>query len=240
MLFDRKPKKQDLQDQEGESSHPPASREVFSMLDNLKKAGVQLAVRFAGTELFTSEILGLGRDGFFIDTLTPPSGDRQAKPGRSAEFQSMLEGISYIFKCEVIGKVKFLDELPAFKMSYPVAVRNEARRKNNRLNALGTARFIFMRPFDCDADVVDVGEGGLAFEYPSSLGRLAPGTRLGGTRLDMGSFGTIEVKAEVVGTLVASIGGLSLPSSYRSGVRFFGLNENERVKLTDYLKSLRG
>lgn len=240
MLFDRKQKKTDLMNNEGESHHPPPSQEVFAALESLKKAGVQLAVRFAGNELYTSEILGLGRDGFFIDTLTPPSGDRQARPGRPVEFQSILEGISFAFKCEVIGKVKFLDELPAFKMTYPASVKHEARRKNNRLNTRGTARLIFMRPFDCDADVVDIGEGGLAFEYQSNLGRLTPGTRLGGARLDMGSFGTIDVKAEVMGTLVASIGGLSLPSSYRSGIRFFGLTESERAKLSEYLKSLQG
>ncbi len=237
MLFGKKNKGNE-QSVPFQDEGPLPSPEVFHKLETLKKAGVQLSLRFTSHEAYTSEILGLGRDGFFIDTLTPPAGDRQARKGRSVEIQSILEGVSYGFKSEIVGKVQFLDELPAFKLLYPAEVLEEARRKTARLNARGTSRITFIRPFSCDASVEDIGLGGLSFEYPAETGRLAPGTRLGGAVLELGPFGLIELRADVVGTLVASIGGLSLPATYRSGIKFQSLGESEKNRLTEYLKSL--
>lgn len=216
----------------------PVSPEALVVLENLEKAGVQLTVRFSRSEAYTSSVLGLGRDGFFIDTLSPPSGDRHAKPGKLVEVESLIEGEKYLFRTTVVGKVEFLDELPAFKLKYPRELSTIHRRRAPRMLARGSSRLTFMRPFDCDARVVDIGEGGLAFEYPAELGKLLPGTRLDGARLYMGVYGSVELKCEIVGTLVNSLGGLSLPSSYRTGVRFLPMGESEHAKLSDYLKSL--
>lgn len=217
---------------------PGVSPETFKTLEGLEKAGAQLSLRFTRHEAYTSTILGLGRDGFFIDTLSPPSGDRHAVEGRPVQIETLLDGVSFNFSAKIIGKVGFLDDMPAFKLTYPAELRHEQRRKNRRIHARGTSRLKFTRPFECEGTVVDIGEGGLAFEYNAEEGRLAPGTRIGGGLLEMGQYGVIEVGAEVVGLLVASLGGLSLPSTYRAGLRFTSVTENARAHLAEYLKSL--
>lgn len=235
MFFSRK--KKDSGDA-GRDDGPVVDPGIFRSLESLEKAGAQLSLRFTRHEAYTSTILGLGRDGFFIDTLSPPSGDRHAADGRPVQVETLLDGESFTFRSTVLGKVGFLDDMPAFKLSYPQEVRREQRRKNRRLHARGTSRVTFTRPFECEGSVMDVGEGGLAFEYNAELGRLTAGTRIGGALLEMGQYGTIEIGAEVVGVLVASLGGLSLPSTYRAGARFVSLTETARTKLGDYLKSL--
>lgn len=237
MLFGKKRKGLPFLDDGGDGD-ASISPEVFEVLDRLQKSGTQLTVRFSRSEVYTSELLGLGKDGFFIDTFSPPQGDRHAKAGRLIELESIIEGISYVFRTTVMGKVRFLDDMPAFKLAYPQTLKQEARRKNNRHPTKGTSRISFIRPFACDAPVVDIGEGGFAFEYSAELGRLAHDTRLGGAMLEMGPHGVMEVKVEVVGSLVASLGGLSLPATYRTGVRFLSLSEFEKHKLGEYLKSL--
>jgi len=212
--------------------------EIFRVLESLEKAGTQLVVRFSRNDGFTSSILGLGREDFYIDTLSPPSGDRRAKPGALVEVESLLDGERYHFKTTVTGKVEFLDELPAFKLRYPDELIHEQRRKTKRLSSKSTAWVSFLRPFACDAVVTDIGSGGLGFEYPAEQGRLPVGMRLGGVKLDMGIYGIIEVRGEIVVTLVASLGGLSLPASYRTGMRFTSIGDAERAKLDEYLKSL--
>lgn len=236
MFFSRK--KKDAATPKERDDAPEVEPEIFRTLEGLEKAGAQLSLRFTRHEAYTSTILGLGRDGFFIDTLSPPSGDRHAAEGRPVQVETLLDGESYTFRTNVVGKVGFLDDMPAFKLGYPTELKREQRRKNRRLHAKGTSRFTFTRPFECEGTVVDIGEGGLAFEYNAEIGRLAAGTRIGGGLLEMGQYGTVEVGAEVVGILVASLGGLSLPSSYRAGARFVSLSETAKAKLGEYLKSL--
>lgn len=237
-MFFGKKKKAEPEGAENRGDGPEVNPEVFKKLDSLQKAGAQLSVRFMRNEAYTTSILGLGRDGFFIDTLSPPSGDRHALEGRPVQIEALLDGESYLIRTSVLGKVSFLDELPAFKLAYPKEMRHEQRRKNRRLPTRGTAKLVFTRPFDCEGEVVDIGEGGLAFEYNAEQGRLATGTRIGGAVLELGQYGELGIKGEVVGLLVAALGGLSLPSTYRAGLRFVTLTELEKARLAEYLKSL--
>ena len=54
---------------------PLAPPEVLETLDRLAKGGGQLTVRTRDGQTYTSAVVGLGRDAFYIDTLSPPEGD---------------------------------------------------------------------------------------------------------------------------------------------------------------------
>ncbi len=219
---------------------PPPPAETVRVLERLQKAGAQVLVRPAGPEAYTTVVLGLGRDGFFVDTFSPPEGDRFGVPGRLLDFETLLQGITYTFEARVLGKVQYLDELPAFKLAYPEAVCGERRRKSPRVDTTGDASLSFLEPFRCDAPVVNVSEGGCAFEYEAELGRLPRGTRIPEILVELGRAPVVSVSARVVGNVVAELGGLTLPRRYRASVAFEDLSEEASRVIRTYVVSRRG
>jgi c-di-GMP-binding flagellar brake protein YcgR len=222
-----------------EGEEPTIDPTMFRILERLEKVGSQLLVRLGGRDMYTTTVVGLGRDGFFIDTLTPPTGDAHLRKGAVVELEALLGGVSYHLTSRVVSKVQFLDELPAFKLDYPVNVDETRRRKSPRVPTKGTASISFSRPFQCEATVRDISAGGLAFEYQAELGRLPSGTLLGGALLEMSGQPILEIHPEVVGNLVVELGGLSLPSRYRTSVSFTRLNERGHRFLENYIEALR-
>jgi c-di-GMP-binding flagellar brake protein YcgR len=214
--------------------------EVLEVLQRLEKSGVQLLVQLAGTDVYTTEVVGLGRDGFFIDTFSPPEGDRRVVPGARLYVETLYQGMTYTFETTAQGKVQFVDELPAFKVAYPEAIRSERRRKSPRVETRGDASLSFLSPFACDAPVVNLSEGGLAFDYGADLGRLRMGTLVRDVLLELGRHPVITIQGRVVGNLVAELGGLSLPSRYRASLAFQGLGAKEEAVVRAYLAELKG
>lgn len=212
---------------------------VLEALQALEKAGVQLLAQMGGSDVYTTEVLGLGRDGFFVDTLSPPEGDRRAQPGTRMVLESLYQGITYTFETSVLGRVPFVDELPAFKLSYPTEVRAERRRRSPRLETRGDASLAFRVPFPCDAPVVNLSEGGLAFDYDAELGRLIQGTVLREVLLELGTRPVVAVQGRVVGNLVVELGTLSLPRRYRAGLAFQSLSAEAAGAILGYLGELR-
>ncbi|GAB6061418.1 flagellar regulator YcgR PilZN domain-containing protein [Deferrisoma palaeochoriense] len=239
MLF-RKPKAKEPPPAQPEPEIPPPPEEVIRVLEQLQKAGSQVLVRPGGGEAFTTVVLGLGRDGFFVDTFSPPEGDRFGVPGRLLDFESLIQGVSYTFEARILGKVQYLDELPAFKVAYPTVVRGERRRRSPRVDTVGDASLSFLEPFRCDAPVVNVSEGGCAFEYEAELGRLRPGTRIPEILLELGREPVVTVSARVVGNVVAELGGLTLPRRYRASVSFEPLADEAAEVIRRYLAGRRG
>jgi len=218
---------------------PRAPAAVLDLLQRLEKAGVQLLVRPGGPEEFTSEVVGLGLDALFIDTLSPPWGDARLGAGTRLQVETLLDGITYHFSTVSRGKVQFVDELPALKLDYPAEVDSERRRKSPRIATQGGASLSFLHPFACDAPVVNFSEGGLAFEYAAELGRLKVGTVVPEVLLELGSHPVVRVRGLVVGNLVVGLGGISLPRRYRTGLAFQGLEPRHRELFSTYLDELR-
>ena len=216
---------------------PQIDPRVLEVLERLEKLGVQLVVRAgnAPEESYTTAVLGLGRDGFFVDTLSPPDGDGRVRPGALLLFETLVQGITYRFEATAVGRVQFVDELPAFKVEYPPAIGGERRRKTPRIETAGDASLSFLRPFSCDAPVVNLSEGGLAFEHGAEFGRLRKGVVIRDILLELGSEPVITVQGRVVGQVVCELGGLSLPRRYRVSLAFQGLGEAEQQAVRDYL-----
>jgi len=222
-----------------EPSVPSPDPQVVRTLERLQQSGAQLLVRAGGAEAYTSVVLGLGRDGFFVDTLSPPEGDRRVTPGTRVEIETLLQGITYTFGARVLGKVQFVDELPAFKLAYPEAIHGEKRRKSPRVETAGDVTLSFLRPFACDAPVVNLSEGGMAFEYDAELGRLRRGTVIAEILLELGPHPVVTVQGRVVGHVVAGLGGLTLPRRYRASVAFEGLDDRALETIRAYLATRR-
>lgn len=213
---------------------------VLETLQRLEKAGVQLSVNIGGVESYTSEVVGVGRDAFFIDTMSPPEGDRRAVEGKTIKIETLLSGISYSFEGRILGKVQFLDELPAFKISYPKTIGEARRRKSPRINTVGSGASIsFLHPFSCDAPVVNLSEGGLAFEYDANMGRLRRGATIDEILLELGQNPVISVRCKAVGNLIAELGGLGLPRKYKASLTFQGLSGRDLQIIQTYLASLK-
>jgi c-di-GMP-binding flagellar brake protein YcgR len=213
---------------------------VLEVLDRLEKAGGQLTVRTRDGQTYASAVVGLGRDAFFIDTLSPPEGDERVRAGAPLIVETLFQGTSYRLETVVIGKVRFVDELPAFKLRYPGDIRAERRRKTPRVETKGDASLSFLQPFPCDAPVVNVSEGGLAFEHGAELGRLRRGTVIREILLELGGHDVISVQGRVVGQVVSELGGIGLPRRYRVSVAFQGLRDSDREVVVSYLAELRG
>lgn len=222
------------------AAEPAVAPEVLATLQRLEKSGVQLLAQLTGTDVYTTEVVGLGRDGFFIDTLSPPEGDRRVLPGTRMLVETLYEGMTYTFEAAVVRKVQFVDELPAFKLHYPDRIDAQRRRKSPRVETRGDASLSFLAPFACDAPVVNLSEGGLAFDYGADLGRLRMGTVIRDVLLELGNHPVITIQGRVVGNLVAELGGLSLPSRYRAGLAFQGLAGPELAVIREYLAELQG
>lgn len=227
-------------DEPPETPAPAVAPQVLQTLERLQKTGVQLLIRMPPDEVFTSGVVGLGRDSFFIDTLSPPEGDRRVRAGATVEVETLLQGMRYTFAAQVLGKVQFVDELPAFRVAYPAEIRGEQRRKSPRLRTRGDASLSFLHPFACDAPVVDVSEGGVAFEYPAELGRLRRGAVIREVLLELADSPVLTVHGKVVGNLVAELGALSLPRRYRASLALEGLGAAQREVLRAYLAGLKG
>ncbi|MDW7712549.1 MAG: flagellar regulator YcgR PilZN domain-containing protein [Deferrisomatales bacterium] len=219
---------------------PTAAPEVLGILQRMEKGGVQLLVQLTGTDVYTTEVVGLGRDGFFVDTLSPPEGDRRVTAGARMSFETLLQGVTYTFEAPVVGRVQFVDELPAFKLSYPERIDAEQRRKSPRVETRGDASLSFLAPFPCDAPVVNLSEGGLAFDYGADRGRLRTGTVLRDVLVELGRHPVVAAQGRVVGNVVAELGALSLPSRYRAGLAFQGLQPEVLAVIRAYLAELEG
>ncbi len=237
MLFRKKP---DSPSPPEEPEGPSVEPATLALLESLQKSGVQLLVRMGGPDVYTSEVVGLGRDGFFVDTLSPPGGDARVQSGTVLEIETLVRGTTHLFEAPVLGKVQFIDELPAYKIAYPSEIRSERRRKSPRVDTRGDASLSFLQPFACDAPVVNLSEGGLAFEYPAELGRLRKGAVVRDVLLELGAHPVITVQGRVVGNVVAELGGISLPRRYRTSVSFQGLTGREAATIRAYLGELRG
>ena len=211
----------------------------MDLLQRLEKAGVQLLVRPGGLEDFTTEVVGLGIDAFFIDTLTPPGGDARLAAGATLEIETLYQGITHIFRTTSQGRVQFVDELPAFKLDYPQQVDSERRRKSPRLDTRDDASLSFLKPFACDAPVVNLSAGGLAFEYAAELGRAKVGALIREVLLELGNRPVLRLQVRVVGNLVVELGGISLPRRFRTSVSFQGLSADAREQIGDYLEELK-
>jgi len=222
------------------SSATLAPPEVLEVLNRLEKGGGQLTVRTRDGQTYASAVVGLGRDGFFIDTLSPPEGDERVRPGAPLTIETLFQGISYRLETSVVGRVRFVDELPAFKLDYPEAIHAEKRRKTPRVETKGDASLSFLRPFACDAPVVNLSEGGLAFEHGAELGRLRRGTVIREILLELGEHPVISVQGRVVGQVVRELGGIGLPRRYRVSVAFQGLRVSDVEIVLSYLAELKG
>lgn len=220
-----------------EEVFPPANPRVLEVLERLEKTGGQLTVRPDKGDAHTSAVVGLGRDSFFIDTLSPPEGDVLVKPGSRVRIETLFQGILYRFEAKVLGRVRFVDELPAFRLEYPDDIPGERRRKSPRIATNGDASLSFLQPFACDAPVVNVSEGGAAFEYGAELGRLRRGAVLKGLLLELGRLPVISIQARVVAQVVCELGGLGLPRRYRVGIVFQGLSPSELELVRTYLQA---
>ena len=219
----------------------PSDPRVLEVLERLEKAGVQLLVRPEGTdELYTTEVVGLGRDGFFVDTLSPPGGDRRVRAGALLRVETLYQGINHTFSASVLGRVQFVDELPAFKLAFPSAIRSERRRKSPRLATQGDASLSFLSPFSCDAPVVNLSEGGLAFEYEADAGRLRTGAGVRDILLELGTHPVVTVQGRIVGNVVAELGGISLPKRYRASLAFQSLEPGALEVIRLYLSEIKG
>jgi c-di-GMP-binding flagellar brake protein YcgR len=214
---------------------------VLQILERLEKAGAQLLVRLEGIdEVYTTEVVGLGRDGFFVDTLSPPGGDRRVRAGALLSVETLYQGISHTFSASVLGRVQFIDELPAFKIAFPAEIRSERRRKSPRLAIQGGASLSFLSPFSCDAPVVNLSEGGLAFEYEADAGRLRTGAVVRDILLELGTHPVVTVQGRIVGNMVAELGGISLPKSYRASLAFQSLDPAALEVIRLYLSEIQG
>lgn len=235
------PKTQQPQPQSPERSPgPTVAPAVLETLQRLEKAGVQLSVDLGGFEQYTSEVVGVGRGAYFIDAMSPHDGDRRAVEGARARIETLLSGITYSFESKVLGKVQFLDELPAFKLSYPHEIRGERRRKSPRIDTSDSGASIsFLRPFSCDAVVVNLSEGGLAFEYDADLGRLKRGAVIDEVLVELGQNPVFSVRCKIVGNLIAELGGLGLPLKYRASLAFLGLSRVNLQLIQAYLTGLK-
>ncbi len=230
----------EAQGPETEADPPVIPPEVFGPLERLHKAGAQVLVRVGASEGYTTSVVGLGRDAFFLDTLSPPDGDRRVRAGTYLTAESLLAGVRYAFRARVLGKVEFVDELPAFRLAYPDEVTAAQRRQSPRLRTRGDVSASFLQPFPCDAPVVDLSEGGLALEYEADRGRLRTGTRVRELLLELGDQPVIPVQGRVVANLVIEVGGLSLPRRYRASLAFEDLSPAHREAVRSYLGGLPG
>lgn len=237
MIFGKK-KAPELDDEEPAAL--PVAAEVMEILDRLEKAGGQLTVRTRDGETFTSSVVGLGRDAFFIDTLSPPEGDLRVAAGGILTVETLFQGMLYRFDAAVSGKVRFVDELPAFKVAYPERIHAERRRRSPRVETSGDASLSFLQPFSCDAPVVNLSEGGLAFDLGAELGRLRRGTVIRDLLLELGAHPVVSVQGRVVGQVVSELGGLGLPRRYRVSLAFQALEGREREVVLAYLAELKG
>lgn len=222
-----------------EPAAPPVAAEVMEILDRLEKGGGQLTVHTADGGSYTSAVIGLGRDAFYLDTLSPPEGDLRVAGGGRLSVETLFQGIQYRFDAFVTGKVRFVDELPAFKVEYPDRIEAERRRKSPRVAIQGDASLSFLQPFSCDAPVVNLSEGGLAFELAAELGRLRRGTMLRDVLLELGGHPVFAVQGRVVGQTVSELGGLGLPRRYRVSLAFQGLAAPGRDLIRTYLAELQ-
>lgn len=214
----------------------PLDPAVLEVLGRLESTGAQLLIRPKGAgESYTSAVVGRGRDGFFVDTLSPPDGDARLRVGSTVEVETLFQGLIYRFETTVLGKVRFVDDLPAFKLTYPEWLRGERRRRNPRVDTRGDASLSFLRPFPCDAPVLNVSEGGLAFEYGAELGRLRKGVLLHDVLLELGAHPVVNVTGRVVACNVAELGGIGLPRRFRISLAFQGLAGRELEILQRYV-----
>lgn len=220
-------------------AEPVAPAPVMDLLQRLEKAGVQLLVRPGGPNEYTTEVIGLGMDAFFIDTLSPPDGDVRMGAGATVELETLYQGVTYTFRTVSQGKVQFVDELPALRLAYPAVLDSERRRKSPRLDTRGDASLSFLKPFACDAPVVNLSEGGMAFEYASDLGRLKVDSVVRDLLLELGRQPVLRVQGRVVGNLVVEIGGISLPRRYRTSLAFLELSAKQRQSIRAYLDDLK-
>jgi c-di-GMP-binding flagellar brake protein YcgR len=216
----------------------PVDPRVLEILDRLEKAGVQLTVRLGKGAAYTTAVVGLGKESFFVDTLSPPDGDQLMKPGTRVDFETLFQGTLYLFEARAQGRVRFVDELPAFRVGYPEKIRGERRRKTPRVPTPGDASLSFLQPFACDAPVVNVSEGGVALEYGAELGRLRRGTVLKDLLLELGSYPVISIQARVVAQVVCELGGLGLPRRYRVSLAFQGLSASDMDVVRAYLQDV--
>jgi hypothetical protein len=130
--------------------------------------------------------------------------------------------------------VRFIDDLPAFKLAYPEWLRGERRRRSERIETRD-ASLSFLRPFPCDAPVINLSEGGLAFEYGAELGRLRKGAPLRDVLLELGRHPVINVHGRVVAVNVAELGGIGLPRRFRISLAFQSLSGRELEVVRRYL-----
>jgi c-di-GMP-binding flagellar brake protein YcgR len=234
-------RKKDLPSPPDEPLEPEVDPRVLEILDRLEKMGILLTVRpgTAQDESYTTAVVGLGRDGFFVDTFSPPEGDARVRPGALLVFETLYQGFTYRFETNALSRVQFVDELPAFKLQYPQQIDGERRRKSPRIETSGDCSLSFLRPFSCDAPVVNLSEGGLAFEHGTELGRLRNGMVIRDILLELGTQPVVTVQGRVVGVVVCELGGLSLPRRYRVSLAFQGLADAHRDVIQTYLAEAR-
>lgn len=216
----------------------PVDPQVLASLDRLEKAGVQVTAWPGTGEPHTTAVVGLGKDSFFVDTLSPPDGDLLVKPGTPLVMETLLQGMLYRFETRALGRVRFVDELPAFRLEYPAEIHVERRRKSPRVPTHGDASLSFLQPFACDAPVVNVSRGGVAFEYGAELGRLRRGLVLKDLLLEVGRHPVVAVQARVVAQVVCELGGLGLPRRYRASLAFLGLTPSESSVIGAYVDEI--
>jgi c-di-GMP-binding flagellar brake protein YcgR len=161
-------------------------------------------------------------------------------PGVEVEVETLFQSITHTFRTNVVNRVQFVDELPAFKLAYPAEIESARRRRSPRIETRGDASLSFLQPFACDAPVVNVSEGGLAFEYGAELGRLRRGVVIRELLLELGSHPVVTVQGRVVGNVVAELGGITLPRRYRASLAFQGLSPEDGEVLQAYLAELKG
>lgn len=219
---------------------PAVEPAVVETLERLQKLGAQLVARPGGPagEAYTTSVLGLGKDGFFVDTLSPPEGDAKVRPGVLLSLESLFQGTTYRLETTVLGRVQFIDELPAFKLEYPLQLDAVRRRRSPRVDTRGDAALSFLKPFPCDAPVVNLSTGGLAFEHGAELGRLRTGSLLRDVLLELGDLPVIPVQGKIVGQVVAELGGLNLPRRYRVSLAFQGLSPEGTRAIETFLAPL--
>jgi hypothetical protein len=89
--------------------------------------------------------------------------------------------------------------------------------------------------------VVNLSEGGLAFEHGAELGRLQRGIVVREILLELGTHPVVRVQGKVVGQVISQLGGLGLPRRYRVSLAFQGISDVELAVIQAYLAAaMRG
>lgn len=194
-----------------------------ALLKELKEAGCQLMFRIRGYEgSYTSTIVEVEKTSFLIDTLLPDSGNSIITKAEDIYVESMLRGITCSFLTRCLGNVVHADNFPALRLELPLEISRYQRRSSYRLKTSEDTTISFLSPLDYTGPLYDISAGGVGFEYQATLGRFHVGDVISNMFITLGDY-TFAAEGVVASNMISEIGTLSIPLSYRCGVKFVNL-----------------